>query len=70
VIELGFAFVRPIADRVLMLANRYYATGRAPASDAGALWDSADAASARAGRHGRPSLWGALRLGARMLPPY
>jgi NAD(P)-dependent dehydrogenase (short-subunit alcohol dehydrogenase family) len=70
VIELGFALARPIADRVLMLANRYYATGRVPAGDAGALWESADEARARAGRHGRPSLWGALRLGRRLLPPY
>jgi len=70
VIELGFAFARPVADRVLMLANRYYATGRKPADDTGALWESADEGRASGGRHGRPSFWGVVRLGRRLLPPF
>jgi NAD(P)-dependent dehydrogenase (short-subunit alcohol dehydrogenase family) len=60
-IELGFAFARPVADRVLVLASRYYARGRVPAHDAGALWQSSDEGRARGGRHGRPSLWAHIR---------
>jgi NAD(P)-dependent dehydrogenase (short-subunit alcohol dehydrogenase family) len=69
-IEGLFAFARPVADRVLTLVNRYYASGKDPAPDPGMHWRSADEGRAGGGLHGRPSLWGALRLGGRLLPPY
>jgi NAD(P)-dependent dehydrogenase (short-subunit alcohol dehydrogenase family) len=66
VIELGFAFARPLADRVLLLAGRYYSRGGVPADEPGALWTSSDEGRARGGRHGRPSLWALAR---RWTPP-
>jgi NAD(P)-dependent dehydrogenase (short-subunit alcohol dehydrogenase family) len=69
-IEALFTFARPVADRVLTLVNRYYASGREPAPEPGMHWSSADEGRASGGLHGRPSLWGALRLGTRLLPPY
>jgi NAD(P)-dependent dehydrogenase (short-subunit alcohol dehydrogenase family) len=68
VVELGFALLRPLADRVLVLGNRYYATRRTPARRPGPLQRSADEGRADGGRHGRPSLWAAIRLGRRLLP--
>ena len=63
IIELGFALMRPVADRVLALGNRYYSTRRTPAPDPGPLYRSADEGRAGGGRHGRPSLWARIRLG-------
>jgi NAD(P)-dependent dehydrogenase (short-subunit alcohol dehydrogenase family) len=68
IIEVGFALLRPVADRVLMLGNRYYSTGRTPARGPGPLHRSADEGRASGGRHGRPSLWAVVRLGRRLLP--
>jgi NAD(P)-dependent dehydrogenase (short-subunit alcohol dehydrogenase family) len=67
IIELGFALLRPVADRMLALGNRYYSTRRTPAPEPGALHRSADEGRAGGGRHGRPSLWAAVRLGRRLL---
>src|ERR687897_2785802 len=69
-IEGLFTFARPLADRVLTLVNKYYASGTERASEPGMHWRSADEGRASGGLHGRPSLWGALRLGLRLLPPY
>jgi NAD(P)-dependent dehydrogenase (short-subunit alcohol dehydrogenase family) len=67
IVELGFALLRPVADRVLLLGNRYYSTGRAPALRPGPLQLSADEGRSGGGRHGRPSLWAVMRLGRRLL---
>ena len=69
-IEGLFTFARPVADRVLILVNKFYAGGREPAPEPGMHWRSADEGRASGGLHGRPSVWGALRLGLRLLPPY
>jgi len=69
-IETLFAVARPVGDRVLALVDRYYGSGHHRASDPGMHWRSADEGRARGGLHGRPSVWGAVRLGRRLLPPY
>jgi NAD(P)-dependent dehydrogenase (short-subunit alcohol dehydrogenase family) len=69
-IEGLFTFARPVADRVLTLVNKYYASGQERAPEPGMHWRSADEGRASGGLHGRPSVWGALRLGLRLLPPY
>src|SRR5215207_9490195 len=68
IIELGFALLRPVADRVLALGDRYYSTRRTPAREPGPLHRSADERRAGGGRHGRPSLWAVVRLGRGLLP--
>jgi short-subunit dehydrogenase len=67
-IELAFAASRPLADLVLLLVGRYYATGREPVPGRGGLWEPQGAGRADGGLHGRPSVWGAVRLGRRLLP--
>ena len=69
-IEGLFTFARPVADRVLTLVNKYYASGSERAPEPGMHWRSADEGRASGGLHGRPSVWGAMRLGLRLLPPY
>jgi NAD(P)-dependent dehydrogenase (short-subunit alcohol dehydrogenase family) len=68
IVELGFALLRPVADRVLALGDRYYSTRRTPAPEPGPLHRSADEGRAGGGRHGRPSLWAAIRLGRGFAP--
>jgi NAD(P)-dependent dehydrogenase (short-subunit alcohol dehydrogenase family) len=65
--ELLFAGARPVADRVLALVDRFYSTGREPAPQPGGLWEGQGEGRASGGHHGRPSVWGALRLGRRLL---
>ena len=63
-IEVLFALARPVADRVLVLVERYYSSGREPAPVPGALHAAAGDGRAAGGLHGRPSLWRLLRLRA------
>jgi len=63
VIELGWAFARPIANLVLTIVSRYYSSGRRPAPAVGLLRGPTGEGRASGGRHGRPSLWAWLRLG-------
>jgi NAD(P)-dependent dehydrogenase (short-subunit alcohol dehydrogenase family) len=65
-IEVLFAAARPVADLVLVLVDRYYATGREPVPGRGGLWEPQGVGRPDGGLHGRPSVWGALRLGSRM----
>lgn len=69
-LELLYAGARPVADRVAVLIDRYLRSGSDPAPRPGLLWRSADTGEADGGLHGRPSVWGAVRLGRRLLPPY
>jgi len=55
VIELGYAFARPVAELVLRLVSKYYRAGNAPAADPGGLWESQGDGRPGSGR-GRPSL--------------
>lgn len=61
-IETLFALARPVADRVLVLVDRFYGSGSRPAPEQGMHWESADEGRANGGFHGRPSLWGLIRL--------
>jgi NAD(P)-dependent dehydrogenase (short-subunit alcohol dehydrogenase family) len=63
IVELGWTFARPVAERVLAVVSRYYASGWHPAP-AGGLLRQATGQGRAAGRYlGRPSLWAPLRLG-------
>lgn len=62
VIELGYAFVRPVGDWALSLVARYHRTRRDPAPDPGLLWGQVGTGACRGDLHGRPSLWARLRL--------
>lgn len=64
IIELGWAFARPIANGVLTLVSRYYSSGKRPAPAVGLLRGPTGEGIASGGRHGRPSLWAWIRLGA------
>jgi NAD(P)-dependent dehydrogenase (short-subunit alcohol dehydrogenase family) len=60
-IEWLFQLSRPVADRVLVLVAKYYASGREPAPSPGGLWAPSGTGRAAGGLHGRPSLWRRLR---------
>jgi hypothetical protein len=60
-IEWLFQLSRPIADRLLVLVAKYYASGREPAPSPGGLWAPSGTGRAAGGLHGRPSLWRRLR---------
>ena len=64
IVELGWAFARPIANFVLTLVARFYSSGSKPAPPVGLLRGPVGAGIAGGGRHGRPSLWAWLRLGS------
>jgi NAD(P)-dependent dehydrogenase (short-subunit alcohol dehydrogenase family) len=64
IIEMGWAYARPIAELVLTLVSRFYSSGHTPAvSGGGLLRVPTGSGKASGGRHGRPSLWAWLRLG-------
>ena len=62
-IELGWAYGRPIAEPVLAIVSRFYASSRQPALPGGLLREGVGTGKPAGGRHGRPSLWAWLRLG-------
>ena len=64
IIEMGWAYVRPVAELVLTLVSRFYSSGRTAAPPGGLLRAPTGTGRASGGRHGRPSLWAWLRLGA------
>jgi NAD(P)-dependent dehydrogenase (short-subunit alcohol dehydrogenase family) len=64
-IEVAFAVARPLADLVLLGVSRLYETGREPVPGRGGLWEPQGQGRCDGGLLGRPSLWGALRLGPR-----
>jgi len=63
IIELGWAFARPIAELVLTLVARFYSSSRVPAGAGGLVRVASGEGRAGGGLHGRPSLWAWLRLG-------
>lgn len=63
IIELGWAFFRPIAEWVLTVVGRYYASSRVPARAPGLVRVPTGEGRANGGLHGRPSLWAWIRLG-------
>lgn len=64
VIELGYAFARPVGEAALLLVSRFYRTRNERAPDPGLLRAPAGTGECRGGMHGRPSLWARLRLRA------
>jgi NAD(P)-dependent dehydrogenase (short-subunit alcohol dehydrogenase family) len=62
-IEVAFALSRPLADRFMAFVSRYYETGTEPVPGRGGLWEPQGAGRCDGGLLGRPSVWGALRLG-------
>jgi len=64
IVELGWAFARPIANLVLTVVARFYSSGKRPAPPVGLLRGPVGEGRAEGGRHGRPSLWAWLRLGS------
>ncbi len=63
IVELGWTFARPIAEWVLTVVSRYYASGRRAAPRLGLLRGPSGDGRAAGGLHGRPSLWAPIRLG-------
>jgi hypothetical protein len=59
--------LRPVADEVLAVVSRYYASSPEPAAVPGMLWEPTGKGRAAGTRRGRPSLWALLRLGRGML---
>jgi hypothetical protein len=53
IIELGWAFARPVANGVLTLVSRYYSSGKRPAPAVGLLRGPTGEGRASGGRHGR-----------------
>ncbi|HEX8104448.1 MAG TPA: SDR family NAD(P)-dependent oxidoreductase, partial [Solirubrobacteraceae bacterium] len=63
IVELGWAFARPLAEWVLTIVSRFYASGKRPAPPVGLLRGPTGEGEAAGGLHGRPSLWAPIRLG-------
>ena len=63
IVELGWAFARPLAEWVLTVVSRFYASGRRPAPTLGLLRGPTGDGRAGGGFHGRPSLWAPIRFG-------
>jgi NAD(P)-dependent dehydrogenase (short-subunit alcohol dehydrogenase family) len=63
IIELGWTFVRPVAEWVLAVVARYYASSRSPARSGGLVRSPSGDGRASGGLHGRPSVWAWVRLG-------
>ncbi|WP_205695762.1 SDR family oxidoreductase [Conexibacter sp. SYSU D00693] len=77
-LELLYATSRPVAERVLGIAHRLYASGRIPADGPGGLWEASGTGDVRGTPemappfgflHGRPSLWTPVRLAMGRLRP-
>ena len=64
-IEIAFAAARPLADLFLLGISRLFETGEEPVPGRGGLWEPQGTGRADGGLLGRPSVWGALWLGAR-----
>src|SRR4051812_37064986 len=62
-VELSWTTLRPVGELVLGIAYRLYRSGKHPADPPGHLWEPTGGGEVRDGMHGRPSLWGSLRLG-------
>ncbi len=63
-IEVLHAFARPVAERVLSGADRFYSAGRRPAPATGLIEGLTGTGRVRGGgRFARRSLWARLRLG-------
>jgi NAD(P)-dependent dehydrogenase (short-subunit alcohol dehydrogenase family) len=60
-IDRGFALARPAAERVLVVADRWFRTGDEPAAHAGALWDSTDQPRAEGGIPSRDGVVAAVQ---------
>lgn len=65
----GFALARPVAERVLTVADRWFRSGEEPAPPLGALWRATERAQASGGIPARESLTAWAQLGPRMRPP-
>lgn len=62
VIAFGFEAVRPVADLVLRVVDKWYSSGKRPAPRPGGLWEGQGRGRCDGGLLGRPSLYAALRL--------
>jgi NAD(P)-dependent dehydrogenase (short-subunit alcohol dehydrogenase family) len=63
IMEIGWANLRPVAERVLAIVSRFYASGRQAAEPVGLLRGPTGDGRPSGGHLGRPSLWAWLRLG-------
>jgi len=63
IVQLGWDLLRPVAEWVLTIVARYYASGRRLAPRGGLLREPTGDGRASGGHHGRPSGWAWLRLG-------
>jgi NAD(P)-dependent dehydrogenase (short-subunit alcohol dehydrogenase family) len=61
IMELAWTFARPVAERILGVVARLYASGRHPAQGPGALWEPSGSGETRDGMHGRPSVTAAAK---------
>jgi len=61
-LELSWTFARPLGEIALGVAYRLYQSGRHPDEPPGHLWRATGSGDVRDRMHGRPSVWGSLRL--------
>jgi NAD(P)-dependent dehydrogenase (short-subunit alcohol dehydrogenase family) len=66
--DLLNGYARPLSDRILVLIDRWYRSGDAPAPTPGSLWRPAETPKPAGGIPSRDSLLAPLQLGRRMLP--
>ncbi len=68
-LDLLSSHVRPVADAILLMIDRWYRSGDEESPDPGSLWSTEDRPPAVSGRiPSRDSLLAPLQLGRRMLP--
>jgi NAD(P)-dependent dehydrogenase (short-subunit alcohol dehydrogenase family) len=61
-VELSWTLLRPVGEVVLGVGYRLYRSGKHPARLPGHLWEPTGEGEVRDSMHGRPSLWGSVRL--------
>jgi NAD(P)-dependent dehydrogenase (short-subunit alcohol dehydrogenase family) len=67
-VDLGFAFARPVVERVLLLVDRWYRSGDEAADAPGSLWVAPRLGQASGGIPARDSMLAWLQLGPRLRP--
>src|SRR3954468_2096709 len=67
-VDLLFRYARPVAERLLVLIDRWYRSGSAPAAPPGSLWKAPPHESASGDIPSRDSLFAPVQLARRMLP--
>ncbi len=67
-VDLLFSTARPAAETLLLLIDRWYRSGDAPAPQPGALWQAPERTQLSGGIPSRGSMFAPLQLGRRLVP--